>query len=191
MKKALYIILAIVLGLTFKALIKDSFETKAQEKATLSTTDPWITKSLHKIFIELPYDWETVSKTLPETLKPIIAKQEYHQIKRDDIFLMNIYWKINDGYYQSWDLDKSATAGINNIFFTLKCKDLELKKIESSSLEVIYRATATCKDVKKVVDVRAMMLNDELYTTAILYDYDNKVMAEASKRILASIKGVR
>jgi hypothetical protein len=122
-------IILVFIGIVFLFCLNSLFNNGPSTKKYVKDSSyylasPWRTEKIGWFFINLPEKWvEDVEETKKSNLKIDEISNESHvfEMRLNGFFLVSLYMDVKKGFYENWNLDKSATALINQALYNLQC----------------------------------------------------------------------
>lgn len=156
-------------------------------------TSPWVTERVDWFFLQLPEKW---TENFSEIEK---GKEKYEEICNEiHMYEMNLkkfhfmctYMDAKQGVYESWDLDKSANAILNQVLYNLKCKDIKVEKLPPSenNLEINYTASSNCSPEKYKAKMKGIRYKNHILLASVYYIESDENSEKIAQRIMDKIE---
>jgi hypothetical protein len=97
---------------------------------------------------------------------------------------------VKKGFYENWNLDKSATALINQALYNLQCDSFKIDEIKTlrSSCEVNYIANSNCRPKNYKAKLKGIRHNSHILFVCVYFLESDDNFEKIASRILESIE---
>jgi len=192
-KVLLVLIIISVISMNNSCTFKDNLKKTDTYDSGHYLKSPWVTERVGWYFLQLPEKWElnpTEVEMFMESYSEVAKDYKFFNLFLKDMTIFCSYIEANKGIYESWDLDKSATATINQVLNNLECRDVEIRKNipYDDPLEVNYSAYSGCSPFNHNVKLKGVRFENHIIQICIFYNADEENLDTISDRIIDSFE---
>jgi hypothetical protein len=186
-------IIGVVLLIYFSGFRQKKTNSISNKESSYYLTSPWVTERVGWFFMQLPEKW---TENLEEIKKgqsqydEISNEALMYEMKMKDFYLMCTFLDAKEGIAENWDLDKSATAMINQALYNLKCKDIKIEKLKplSNTQEVNYLANSNCSPSNFKAKMKGIKYENKILAVCIYYKQSDENFELIANKIIESIE---
>jgi hypothetical protein len=181
-----------IIGLVLLIYFSSINNTKSKE-LSYYLTSPWVTERVDWYFLQLPEKWtENFSEIEKgrEKYNEICNDVHMYEMNLNDFHFMCTYMDAKEGVYENWDLDKSATAILNQVLYNLKCKDINIEKLSplDNYEEINYTASSNCSPKKYKAKMRGFRYKNHILLASVYYVDSDENSEKIAQRIMDKIE---
>lgn len=156
-------------------------------------TSPWVTERVDWFFLQLPEKWtENFSEIEKgkEKYEEICNEVHMYEMNLKEFHFMCTYMDAKQGVYESWDLDKSANATLNQVLYNLKCKDIKVEKLPpfENNMEINYTASSNCTPKKYKAKMKGIRYKNHILLASVYYIDSDENLEKIAQRIMDKIE---
>jgi len=156
-------------------------------------TSPWVTERVDWFFLQLPEKWtESFSEIEKgkEKFEEICNEIHMYEMNLKEFHFMCTYMDAKPGIYESWDLDKSANATLNQVLYNLKCNDIKIEKLPSfeKNMEINYTASSDCSPKKYKAKMKGIRYQNHILLASVYYIESDENYEKIAQKIMDNIE---
>lgn len=151
---------------------------------------PWHTVRINKLLVQVPVELIEEKNVYKKEYENVIDSLALYSYDNENLYIQILYSKIKPEKFNSWNLEKSSSAILNQILYNLGADEINITKSVYKELNTIHvsKATFTYNNDSSVAFTYGIKDDNVIYNLTLI---NKRGIAEQEKildRIFDSIK---